>query len=67
MQEAVASPRTASGLFCLPSKGSSVLLKSQQSACPPPLWVLSKFALLPKTDKGHRGEAFQTEMRSGNF
>lgn len=38
------------------SKGE-VLLNSQQSACFP-LWVLSKFALLPKRDKSSWGQRF---------
>lgn len=40
----------------------------ESTVCLFPLcWVLSKFALLPKRDKGSWGRAFQTGMRSGSF
>lgn len=58
MQEPLASPRTSSacppkGRFCL--RVNSLLV--------PLFWVLSKFALFPKRDKGSWGAAFQAKRQ----
>lgn len=65
MQEAVGLPTQASN----PSAAlQRVGFAPESTVCLfPLLWVLSKFAVLPKRDKSSWGRAYQTGMRSGSF
>lgn len=76
-QEAAGLCKRPSATPCTASASSAALQRvgfaQESTVCLfPLLWVLSKFAVLPKRDKsswgvGGAGRAFQTGMRSGRF